>query len=594
MKPGRAWVFVLPLLVPLAAHAALRAWLDSDTVAPGDTVELTLHHDGRSGTQPDLGSLEQDFDVLGTRSSTSIQIINGRTSSGTDVVVTLSPKRAGSLTVPSITWDGDRSAALPLEVTAASEDNGKAGSGNPASARTFLETSVDEKQPYVQAAVSVTVRVYTAQTLYHANLDLPATSDALVMQVGSDENDDVERNGRSYHVLTRHYVVFPQRSGELQLSGPVLSGEVAAPRKRIDPFGDSPFSGFFNDSPFGGMLTTTRPIRLHGDPLALNVRPRPANAAGSYWLPAKQVTLEGQWHPDPPQVHVGDPVTLDLQLDATGLTAEQLPDIAGLLTLPAGLKSYPDKAKLQNSQQGDTVVGSRRQSIALIADQPGQFALPALELRWWDTKANAPRAVTLPARTLTVLPAAGAAVPSTQSSRPPVTTPAQTVAPSASRVSPAAPASNVTHAAAGDSVWRWISAGCALLWLATLGAWFLSRRKRAAPNVSPAETKPHSPDTSKARAAFREACRRNDALAARRHLLDWVAAAAPDTRPAGLNGLARASENEPLAQLLRQLDRACFTGDAWEGQALAEALVELPIRRQKRHTPRDHLAPLYH
>src|SRR3546814_6457252 len=97
------------------------------------------------------------------------------------------------------------------------------------------------------------------------------------------------------------------------------------------------------------MLGSTRPIRLHGKPIELEVRPRPAAAKGSDWLPARSLTLEHSLSADPATLHAGDPLTLHLHLRAAGLSGTQLPDLGSKLRLPDGVKTYPDQAKLDNS-----------------------------------------------------------------------------------------------------------------------------------------------------------------------------------------------------------------------------------------------------
>ena len=205
----------------------------------------------------------------------------------------------------------------------------------------------------------------------------------LVQQVGADRNETVVENGERYQVVERRYDIFPQRSGPLKLSGPVLDAQIAV-QNRMDPFGNS-FKDFFGNRPFGGAFTTAKPIRVRGDDIALEVLPRPAAAGNDYWLPARGVTLEGEWRPAQGPIKVGDPVTLDLHLSAQGLTAAQLPDLNSLLKLPPGIKAYPDQAKLTNDTQNG-IVGRRDQSIALIADRAGDFTLPAVSVHWWGHK----------------------------------------------------------------------------------------------------------------------------------------------------------------------------------------------------------------
>jgi hypothetical protein len=583
---GALLVLLLALAATGLARADIRASLDTSQIAAGDTVQLTLERDGRSSGQPDLAPLEQQFDILGTSSSTSISLINGSASEKTQIVLTLAPKVTGRLTIPSLTWDGQRSQPLSLTVTGPDGAPQAGGSAAQPTPNIFMETSVSPQRPYVQAAVQLTVRLFTAETLYHADLELPENGDVVAKQVGSDDNSDAVRNGRSYQVIMRHYLLFPLHSGKLTLQGPVLDAELAVSQPRR-PFGADPFGGGFFGGPF---LRTVRPVRLHADPIVLTVRRRPVNAVGSYWLPAREVTLTAAWDPAKLTARAGDPVTMDLDLQATGLTAAQLPDLSSLLSLPPGLKAYPDQPKLDDSTRNGTLVGSRDQTIALIADSPGQYTIPTLEVRWWDTQANQPRVTTLPARTLTILPAPGSTPAA--ASAPPARAVAHPPAPAASRHAPGPAATKPPGHT--PSTWEWVSIGLAVVWLATLVGWLWSRRSRGWRNrtLPPRPAPALSPDLSRERAAFRAACEANDAHAARAHLLAW-AAALWGSAPPGVNAIAAKIGDATVADLLRDLDRACYAGGGWQGQPLAAALTELPPPGGKRARGRSGLAPLY-
>jgi hypothetical protein len=577
--------------VAAQAFADVKASLDATQVAVGETVQLTLERDGQTGGQPDVAPLQQDFDILGTSSSTIFQLVNGSASEKTQVVLTLSPKVTGHLTIPPLSWNGEQSRPLTLDVTGPGSTGQPGAAGAPAAAAVFMETSASPLRPYVEGAVDLTVHLYMAEPLYRADLQLPESSDFVVKRLGSDADSQAERNGRTYQVVTRQYVIFPLHSGKLTLPGPVLDAEVTVTQAQSAP--SDPFSGIFGGSPFGAMLRTVRPIRLSGNPIVLSVQPRPAGAIGSYWLPASAVTLNATWNPTKLTAQAGDPLTLDLDLQATGLTAAQLPDLSSLLSLPSGLKAYPDQPKLDDSTQDGKLVGSRDQTIALMADSPGHYTIPALTVKWWDTQANQPRTATLPARTLTILPAPAnttAAAPA-----PPVTAAQQQpqpppIAPRRAPPPPAAPARS-------PSEWEWISIGLAVVWLATLGAWLWSRRRsRARPGparpAAPANPRQLRPDPAKERAAFRAACQANDPQAARAHLLVW-ATALWGTTPAGINAIGAKIGDATVDELLRDLDRACYAGGAWQGDALAAALTQLPASPGKAGRQRDGLAPLY-
>jgi hypothetical protein len=588
-----------------AAQATVRASLDSASVALGDSVQFRLQRDTDASGMPDLTPLQQDFDVLSTSSSRTLQIVNGNTSMQIATIVVLSPKHAGSLTVPAIEWSGESSKPLTLSVTPGGTSNPNSSGAAVAGKKVFIETSVDSTEPFLQQGVHVTVRLYIGEPLYKASMDFPASNDALIEQIQSDTHHDVVRNGEPYQVVERHYLLFPQRSGDLTVTGPFLEGQVAV-RIHSDQFGNDPFADLFGAG--AGMMAGTKPIRVQGDSIVLHVRPRPAAAGSGPWIPARDVTLTRQWRPDSLKVHVGDPITLNLHMEADGLTAAQLPDLSTLLDVPAGLKAYPDQAKLSSVQRPDTVLGTRDQTIALVADQPGAYVLPALHVSWWDTKANEPRQVDLPASNLTVLPAVGA--PPGAATAGAVPTPSTSSMPPPNDTAPAAAksGSSVTSVFSAMQIWIFISAVLALLWLLTMLAWWRSRRaRRSAPDGSHAEVpRPNTGaseaaatgksairSVSQARAQFREACRRNDAHGARRALLAWTGAAWNHEPALGLEALAKRIDDAAIGARLLELDRACFAGGAWDGAALSQALKDLPSPTVRAAAGGDGPAPLY-
>lgn len=559
---------MLGMLMAVTAQGAVKATLDANQIGAGDSVRLTLQYEGQTRDQPDLTPLQQDFDIVSTSRSNNMQIINGTVSSHTEAQVVLSPKHPGQIALPQITWAGERSNPLTLTVSATAAVQADS---------VFLETVIDQKQPYVQAAVNVTVRVYSGEQLLQASLEFAGNSDVLVQQVEADRNRTLEKNGRQYEVVERHYVLFPQKSGELKIPGAQLAGQVVV-RSRPDRSATDPFAGLFGAA--GGLAGGTKPIRVHGDDVVLNVRPQPSDVDARYWLPAQNVTITENWHPDTAEVHVGDPITRDLHMRAEGLTAAQLPDLSALLSPPTGIKAYPDQAKLANSAQGDVVIGKRDQSVAMIADQAGTFELAPLRLTWWDTRTNQSREVTLLGRTLKILPAVSrAAVPS------PSGTIGTGVATGKLGAAPATPAGGRANALRDP--WLWISLGLALLWLGTMLAWFMSRRpiRKTVPLSAP-----------KARAQFQAACRRNDAQGARGALLSWAVSAWPESPPRSLAALSRRISDDKISALLLQLGRTLYRGAPWDGAALAAAINELPPRGGAPgdgNTNGGGLAPLY-
>jgi hypothetical protein len=190
---------------------------------------------------------------------------------------------------------------------------------------------------------------------------------------------------------------------------------------------------------------------------------------------------------------------------------------------------------------------------------------------WWDTEKNTQHEINLPARTLDVLPSTGGIAISTTPPGPN----------SISSEPPVGPSSSPAPENSGTNYrWNWISLVFALLWLGTLAAWWYSNRR--SPKNLPNQNSPTTPAVSapriaEARKAFQQACRENNAQAARRHLLGWAQAAWSQDPPFGLKNLAERLADKKLKPLLNQLDRACYTDGVWDGAALQE-LKELKER----------------
>ncbi len=107
--------------------ANLLSSVDRQQISEDETLNLTITLDdaGFSGS-PDLAGLDSNFEILGTRNSSSTTIINGSYNSQKEWHYTLLPKKTGKLLIPSFKLKGAFSDAIEIEVLAA----GSAGTNN--------------------------------------------------------------------------------------------------------------------------------------------------------------------------------------------------------------------------------------------------------------------------------------------------------------------------------------------------------------------------------------------------------------------------------------------------------------------------------
>lgn len=558
---------LLCLCLPALAAADLKASLDRDTLYEGETVLLTLEADGRF-PELDFGVLTQDFLIAGNQRSSEVRWVNGQQSVREVRVIQLEPKRTGTLTIPAL--KAGRHSTEPLTLTVLS------GSSSSADGDIFLEVSAEPDHPYVQSQVRLVERLFYAVPLLEGALDRAGIPDAVLERVGEDLSYVAVREGKTFRVVERRYALFPEKSGPLTIPPTEFIGRVAqsAAAGGIDRF--------FNR---GRRASTASP------PIVLNVRPRPDSYTGSYWLPSPELTLNEVWPEDGQPVRVGEPVTRTLRLEARGLSASQLPELA-LPTL-ANANVYPEQPVSETGQDGPWLVGRREQSVAIVPTQEGDMTLPEVRLSWWNTERDVEETAVIPARTVTVQPAAGAL--------PPAPVPLEQPAPQAE---PPVVVQEAPQPLAwrqwlaqwslptAPALWYWTSLGLLLLWLLTLFAWLRDRRRRR-PVVAAVQPDVLAPSAAAARQALQQACRNSDAPAAAQALLTWAAAEWPAQPPRNLSALAARLDND--AAPLHALDQALYAraGGRWDGKRLWQAVKGGLRERRAAPAAAGLLPPLY-
>lgn len=565
--------------------AALTASLERERISAGETVQLLIETDRRVSGWLDTRELEQDFDILGNVSGSQVNIINGQINVKTIWTITLSPRHSGKLTIPSLEIAGERSKTLTLQVdetpSTDTEDSGSV---------MFIETEMDRQDPYVQGMVLYTARLYYRAKLIEGRLSEPESDNALVYRIGEDQEFDAARDGYNYRVVERQYAIFPQTSGKLVLSAPVLDARIA----ENSPLNRNRLPDFFGGDPLNNMFTVTRPVRIRGKAEVLSVQPRPDEASGSGWLPAEQIELIENWNPQDGAVHVGDPLKRTVIIRARGVTGEQLPDLDP--NNVDGFKVYPDQPKIETKDLQHTIEGEKTRSTAFVPIQAGRLTLPAINLHWWDTKNNQSRVAQLPERVVEILPAVGsdnARVQSTETMAA-LTDNAQSSINNETEVQSSADGdaffdqqnkSTADFLSTQVGIWFWISLLLALLWLATIGLWWRSKRHQS---DSISET---SVDTTnqeyfhQAKKHFQSACKANEPRMARRRLLEWSAIHWLDDPPQGLDDLASRIADPKVRAALAELDRSLYHGEnhPWDGRQLARLMTKFPQRDRDRY-----------
>lgn len=546
----RKRLFLLTLLTLIglrSTQAGVDVLLEPNTVPLNESFQITFEIDSSTQTSPDFSPLQEDFDILARSQSTNITMINGQYRAVTRWTLEVMAKRPGTLNIPPIHFGSEQSPAKTITVTQAQEST-----GHSSTEEIFFEVEAQPKNPYVQAQVIYTVRLFRAVNTHSSSLSEPQVKGGkvLIQKLGDDTSFEARRDGRRYLVVERKYAIFSQSSGRLVIEPLVFTGRVGGGQRLLsDPFG-----------------ANQRVTRARSEPITLEVRPIPEAFTGSNWLPANQLFLRDTWTNDPPVFKVGEPATRTLALIAGGLTSAQLPELRP--DIPEVFKQYPDQPSLNDKPDADGVVGVRQEKTALIPSQAGTFLLPEITVPWWNTAQERMEYAHLPELEVTVAPtAAPQPAPSTAAKNFPQEAKSDTpvVAPAAKSEPP--PAVPLT--------WIILSGTLALGWGLTGLSWWLSRRsgkQQASSSTLPKQA------VRQALKDIKRACEQNDPSAAKNALLRWSEIQWPQTPPGSLGVTAERCELELKGEIDR-LNQMLYGQEpaTWQGAGLWRAI--------QRHSP---------
>ncbi|MDX1563330.1 MAG: BatD family protein [Gammaproteobacteria bacterium] len=546
----RAGALLCSLLVASVVQAQdlqLVASVDRPTVRVNETFTYVLRANGPVSGRPDLSAIEQDFEVFNPRTATSLQIVNGQRSQISEWSYQMMPRREGVFTLPAIEIGGLLSNTVRLEVL-------PAPAASDIDQDIFIEVELDRDASYVQAQTIYTLRLYVGIGTGRATLTPPILDggEAIIEKLGDDREYQTVRGNREYYVRERRYAIFPQSAGTLRI-GPATFEAMVIPNR-----------GF------------QRLQRLNSDVVELTVRPAvapPDSHPGAVWLPATDVRLEREWGDRDTSFRLGVPRTRVLTIVADGLLETQLPDLA--LATTNGLRQYADRPELSRQVTDAGIQARRVERFAVIAQQPGELRIPAIELPWWNVNDERWEIARIEPEVIDVLPG-DSVMPAAEPASPPVV------------AAPVEPEPNV---------WPWVSAALAAGWLATLVAWIVSgriARRGAYPRRAAAPSK--KPSSRALLKQVKAACRVNDAARTQQLLLDWAELHFAGDAPHSLGALADRLSG-PLADELRVLEAALYGpggGSEWRGARLAELVQRTQsVGREGKEKDEDPLIPLY-
>ena len=386
---------LLFLLLSTDALAKLSASLDRQTIYEGESVTLRISSRDKTAGQPDLTALKKDFVITGNRSSRQVGIVNGQQYQTTRWAIQMTPKKQGEFRIPSISIGQEKTQAFTLTVTELPENIREALSGH-----IHLDIEFDIDRPiYVQQQIPYTLRLYYDNAVRFGKLTGPEPDNAVVEQLGQEKQFTQYRDGQEFNVIERRYVISAEKSGDVIIPATTFSGRISIQiPEDEEPFDNEDFETLkergFSIKPLNRLpARINRPVQISSEPFSINVLAKNKTSNGN-WIPAELIQLVDSWRRSPPEMKIGEPVIRIIAIQSKGLTGTQLPTLD--IKKPQGARIYSDPAEMVSKTDGRTVYGSSTQQITYIPDHAGLITIPAIDIRWWNTRTNQQQTAHLP------------------------------------------------------------------------------------------------------------------------------------------------------------------------------------------------------
>ena len=337
-------------------------------------VDFEMNQDGDNFRPPSFNG----FTVVGgPNQSISNSWINGKRSYSKSFSYFLEPRSRGKFTIGQATIEIDgqtyKTTPVAVEVTAA-VDKPKDGNDSDlaVSDNLHLVAEISKTNPYLNEAITVVYKLYVSPRISVSNwqeLDSPKYSDfwsqAIDMKQLKIENG--EYNGEPYrYVVLRKTVLYPQKTGKLNIEPLTLSISVDVPTNRRDIFGGRLFSTVKKTVAAGNKTINVKPLPQVGKPDDFN------GAVGSFDFTVKTNKSE-----------LDATESLEAKVIVSGNGNLKLFDLPAL-SVPSGIEQYEPEHNETVRTNLTGMAGSISDSYTLVPQTKGKFPIPSISFSYFD------------------------------------------------------------------------------------------------------------------------------------------------------------------------------------------------------------------
>ncbi|MEH6703362.1 MAG: BatD family protein [Galbibacter orientalis] len=347
-------------------------------------VEFSMNKDGDNFVPP---SFEGFRVLMGPNQSVSHSWVNGKRSFSKSYSYVLTPLSKGNYTIQQakVEIEGNtyKTTPIKIEVTEAVNDpNAPPSADDIADDNLHLVAEVSNGSPYLNEAVSVVYKLYVSPSINVSNF-LPKANPTYNnfwsqdIKVTRFQVENGLYEGKQYrYVVLKRVVLYPQKTGSLEIEPLSLDVTVDVPTNRRDVFGGRLFTQTNKTVTAGQRIIKVKPLPEAGKPAGFT------GAVGQFDFDV--ITSKSD-------LKANESLTAKIQVTGKGnLKLFNLPK----LTLPSSLEVYEPEHEENVSTNLSGMSGKISDNYTIVPQFKGKYPIPGVAFSYFDPKEEKYKTVT--------------------------------------------------------------------------------------------------------------------------------------------------------------------------------------------------------
>lgn len=337
-------------------------------------IEFSMNKDGDNFVPPTFDGFRV---LMGPNQSVSHSWVNGKRSFSKTYSYILDPLAKGRFTIKQaeVEIDGTVYKTTPVSITvseAVSDPNAPPSADEIAGENLHLVAEVSDANPYLNEAISVVYKLYVSPSINVSNFVPKANPTynnfwSQDIRVSRYQVETGLYQGKQYrYVVLKKMVLYPQKTGKLEIEPLALEVTVDVPTNRRDIFGGRLYSQTNKTVTAGRRTITVKPLPEKGKPAGFT------GAVGQFDFDV--ITSKTD-------LKANESLTAKIQVSGTGnLKLFELPK----LILPSSLEVYEPEL---NEEVSTTLSGTRGRvtdNYTIVPQYKGKYPIPSVAFSYFD------------------------------------------------------------------------------------------------------------------------------------------------------------------------------------------------------------------